>query len=114
MIGLAPLSLQMKCFRTIAEKRCEPAIQIVLELVSWFEAGALWDLVEASRAIIVLLREGNVSGACRLCLAIDPGNRPHAMGGIPGRLLERWMILEYLLCSMATEDSEEQLQAVDD
>jgi hypothetical protein len=36
------------------------------------------------------------------------------VGGIPGRLLERWMILEYLLCSMATEDSEEQLQAVDD
>lgn len=103
----------MRSSDAIAEKRCEVAIQTVLELVSFLEAEALWDLVEASHAIIGLLREGNVSAAWDLCYAMDPGNRPNSVGRIPDRLLERWTILEYLLCSLTT-GSEDRVQEAPD
>ncbi len=103
----------MRTTGTFAEKRCEAAIQTLLELISLFEAEAMWDLVEASRATVELLREGDFSGAWRLCFATDAGNHPQPVGRTRDRLLERWTMLEYLLCSLA-ELSEEPAEPVHD
>ena len=99
----------MRSTGTIVEKRCEAATQSLLELIPLFEADAMWDLVEASRAMVKLLRERDLPGVWRLCFAIDPGNHASSIGKVGDRLLERWTMLEYLLCSLAElwEDSNE-------
>jgi hypothetical protein len=76
-------------------------------LIPLFEAEALWECVESSRAMIASLREWDLEAAWRLFCAIDVAGAASSM--VPGRprerIIDRSASLGTLLGSMMFAES---------
>jgi len=79
----------------------------VLELIPLFEAEALWEFVETSRAMIASLQEWDAAAAWRLFCAMDLGEAASSIvsGRLRDRIIERFASLGALLGPMMFSES---------
>jgi len=89
--------------QTASSERQHRAVQTLLELILLFEAEALWEAVETSRAVLERLRDWDLAAAFRLFAEIDRDGAPAMarIGRANRRILEQSAALNYLLGSLA-------------